>query len=254
MHVTLGSGECARIRTKERPLVGAEGQPVAEKTKLGWIAMSPGIETDSTTMLLNQTSQRDYEDLCRLDVLRLADTAEHDQQTVYTEFKEQLQRTPAGYYITGLLWVGDHAHLPNNKEGSLIRLQSLTRCLERKNLLDAYDAVIQEQLESGIVEVAPRELKGKEFYISHKEVVRKSAETTKLRVVYDASSRAYPSAPSINDCLYAGTPLQIKTLGSSCPRTELSDCSDGRYQASVSRDTHTGGGKRCTTFPLEKEQ
>ena len=34
------------------------------------------------------------------------------------------------------------------------------------------------------------------------------AETTKLRIVYDASSRANPKVPSLNDCLYSGAPLQ----------------------------------------------
>ena len=38
--------------------------------------------------------------------------------------------------------------------------------------------------------------------------MRESAESTKLRIVYDASARAYPEAPSLNDCLNAGPPLQ----------------------------------------------
>ena len=43
VHVVLGSGEYARIKTRTNPLVGTEGQPIAEKTKLGWFAMSPGV-------------------------------------------------------------------------------------------------------------------------------------------------------------------------------------------------------------------
>ena len=48
---------------------------------------------------------------------------------------------------------------------------------------------------------------GQEFYIPHKAVVRESAETTKTGIVYDASARAYDSAPSLNDCLEVGPPL-----------------------------------------------
>ena len=48
----------------------------------------------------------------------------------------------------------------------------------------------------------------REFYIPHKAVVRENAETTKTRIVYDASARAYDSAPSLNDCLEVGPPLQ----------------------------------------------
>lgn len=47
-----------------------------------------------------------------------------------------------------------------------------------------------------------------EFYIPHKPVLQESAETTKLRVVYDASARANSGAPSLNECLNPGPPLQ----------------------------------------------
>ena len=45
-------------------------------------------------------------------------------------------------------------------------------------------------------------LVGPEFYIPHKAVVKEGAESTKLRV------RAFDQAPSLNDCLHAGSPLQ----------------------------------------------
>lgn len=51
---------------------------------------------------------------------------------------------------------------------------------------------------------------GREFYIPHKPVVRATAESTKLLIVYDASARAFDGAPSLNDCLHAGPPLQNK--------------------------------------------
>jgi len=48
---------------------------------------------------------------------------------------------------------------------------------------------------------------GKVYYIPRHEVIRVDKETTKLRVVYDASARAGKNSPSLNDCLYAGPPL-----------------------------------------------
>ena len=41
-------------------------------------------------------------------------------------------------------------------------------------------------------------------------MIRKSAETTKIRIVYDASASATPDAPWLNDCLYPGPALQKK--------------------------------------------
>ena len=52
---------------------------------------------------------------------------------------------------------------------------------------------------------------GKEFYIPHKAVVREAAESTKLRIVYDASARESEKSPSLHECLEAGPcrpPLQ----------------------------------------------
>ena len=208
IHLVLGSGEYARIKTSTKPLVGNDFEPIAEKTKLGWFIMSPGVEMDKQTMLLTQTSQTDFERLCRLDVLGLKDTSESDQDVVYEDFKENLARNPAGWYETNLPWKPDHPHLPTNETGSRRRLNNLVKKLERNGNYEQYNDIIQEQFEKGIIEPAPAEVNGKEFYIPHKGVVKQSAETTKLRIVYDASARESSTQPSLNDCLNPGPPLQ----------------------------------------------
>ena len=43
-------------------------------------------------------------------------------------------------------------------------------------------------------------------------VIRETAETTKLRVVYDASAKANEKAPSLNDCLNPGLALKNKLM------------------------------------------
>ena len=210
VHVVLSGGEYARIKTETKPQVGKDGEPVAEYTKLGWFIMSPGDEFDRSTMLLTQTSQTDYEKLCRLDILGLADAPVNDQEMVYSEFKEQLTRGPEGWYETGLPWRGNHANLPNNKQGSLRRLSHLTKRLQRDGLTTEYDSIIREQLNEGIVERAREVPSTKEFYIPHKAVVKESAESTKTRIVYDASAKASADVPSLNECLNPGPSLQNK--------------------------------------------
>ena len=210
IHVVLGSGEYAKIKTQTKPRIGQQNEPVAELTKFGWFVMSPGTEIEKSTMMLTQASQGDYEDLCRLDVLGLADAPEHDQNTVHAEFKEQLGRSPEGWYETGLPWKSNHPELLNNKQGSLNHLENLSRRLERKGQTSEYDGIIKEQIEMNIVERAPEKVSGKEFYIPHKPVVREIAATTKMRVVYDASAHPTPDSVSLNKCLNPGPPLQNK--------------------------------------------
>ena len=91
---------------------------------------------------------------------------------------------------------------------SLQRLGNLQKKLQRLGVTGSYAEIIENQKSEGIVEVASDPPQGKEFYIPHKPVIRMGAETTKLRIVYDASSRASPKVPSLNDCLYSGPPLQ----------------------------------------------
>ena len=104
-------------------------------------------------------------------------------KSVYDDFKEQLRRSDEGWYETGLLWKHGHDLLPNNKQESLRRLGSLLNKLQKEpNLLAQYDEVSE---------------KGREFCILHKSVVRESAESTKLRIVFDASARSNERSPSL---------------------------------------------------------
>ena len=80
-------------------------------------------------------------------------------------------------------------------------------------MIERYDKVIKDQIEEGIVERTTEPVKSREFYIPHKVVVREAAESTKLCVVYDASARANKGAPSLNECLNAGPPLQNQLWG-----------------------------------------
>ena len=208
IHLILGASEYAKLKTETAPKIGQ----VWELPRFGWTIISPGKERiDLSDMLLCQTSQVDYEQLCRLDVLGLADTAPNDQGDVYAEFKEQLVRDEEGWYETGLPWRGDHPLLPSHKNGSLRRLTSLVRKLERQELTNKYNEVIEEQKAAGVVESAEKPAVGREFYIPHKPVVRAEAESSARddgSARDDASARAYDGAPSLNDCLYAGPPLQ----------------------------------------------
>ena len=163
VHLILGASKYSAIKTTERPRVRRPGEPVAEKTKLGWSIMSPGPEIDHTNMLLTQTSHEDYAELCRLDVLGLEETPEHDQQAVYTEFREQLVRDREGWYEMSLPWKGNYPPLPNNKAGSLRRLTNLQNRLRRMGVSEDYAEIIKQQKAVGIIESASDPPQGKEF-------------------------------------------------------------------------------------------
>ena len=103
-----------------------------------------------------------------------------------------------------------HPSLPNNRTASLRRFQSLVKRLRGSGKLEEYNEIIKEQLEQGVVEEAPSEVVGREYYMPHRAVIRENVETTKTRIVYDCSGRAEKGSPSLNDCLETGPALQNK--------------------------------------------
>ncbi|XP_049271888.1 uncharacterized protein LOC125758594 [Rhipicephalus sanguineus] len=76
-------------------------------------------------------------------------------------------------------------------------------------MIRSYDQAVRNYLDAGHAEEAP-ELgeppQGPIYYMPHRGVVRPGSETTKLRVVFDASSKAAGKL-SLNDVLYAGPNL-----------------------------------------------
>ena len=54
---------------------------------------------------------------------------------------------------------------------------------------------------------------GREFYIPHKPVKNKSAETTNLRIVFEASAKPKEDNPSLNECLEDQTSLAEPVVG-----------------------------------------
>ncbi|XP_068686960.1 uncharacterized protein [Montipora foliosa] len=108
---------------------------------------------------------------------------------------------------------------PDNYEKSVARLSSQLKQLRRDpEVLREYNSIIEDQLQSGIIEridTTECPAVGKVHYLPHHGVVRRDALTTKLRIVFDASSRATSEDPSLNDCLYSGpslTPTIFKIL------------------------------------------
>ena len=117
--------------------------------------MSPGGKDVGSPLLLTQSALVNFEQLCSLYVFGLADSHRNYQPEVYEEFKEKLERSPAGCYETKLPWKVNYPTLPTNQAGSKRRLEQLDRKLERKSQYEEYDSIIQEQLKEGIVEPAP---------------------------------------------------------------------------------------------------
>ena len=75
-------------------------------------------------------------------------------------------------------------------------------------VLEEYNTVIKEQLDSGVIEkVTELEKADKVRYIPHLAVVRKDASTTKVHVVYNTSAKVGTRVTSLNNSLHVGPSL-----------------------------------------------
>ncbi|KAH7937814.1 hypothetical protein HPB49_016251 [Dermacentor silvarum] len=83
----------------------------------------------------------------------------------------------------------------------------------KKGLLERYDTATRSYLELGYAEVVLKDvpIDRATYYTPHREGIRMESLTTKLRVVFDASSHAQ-DFPSLNDCLNKGSNLNPELL------------------------------------------
>ena len=152
----------------------------------------------------------DYEKLYSLDVLGVEDRGENDQLDFLRDFKESVVRKQNGRYEVGFPWISGATLTNTNEALSRKRLENVERKLSRdKKVKGEYGGIIEEQLRAGVIEEAPQFQSGERvFYMPHKLIVKQSAVTTKVRMVFDASAKPQPLTYSINDCMFTGPPLQ----------------------------------------------
>lgn len=200
-----------------------ESGPTAIHTKLGWVLSGPinemptktadSVNLTSTHVLKCQATNPishgswdpQLEKFWNLESLGI----QTDERSVYEEFDQKISYDGFKYTV-GLPWKEPHPILPDNYGLSKKRLMSLfTRLKSEPEVLKEYHSVISEQIERGIVERVFEDTSGElgdVHYLPHHPVIRRDKHTTKVRVVYDASSKG-PGGLSLNDCLYAGPSL-----------------------------------------------
>uniref|UniRef100_A0A915EE36 CCHC-type domain-containing protein n=1 Tax=Ditylenchus dipsaci TaxID=166011 RepID=A0A915EE36_9BILA len=158
----------------------------------------------------------------------LEDISEADE--VMTNFKENLVFCE-GRYQVNLPWIKPLPNLPCNYGLALGRLQSLVRSLKKKpGRLQLYEQTLQDQFNSGIIEEVKRE-----------------QNTTKLRIVFDASSKSNTQFRALNECLHKG-PLMLNELMADIEKAFLQisikeedrDATRFLWPADVQNFEHTG--------------
>eukprot|EP00794_Sanderia_malayensis_P021402 gene21402-biopygen17184 len=172
-------------------------EPIAVKTTLGWVMSGP-LEIGKMDLNIN-TNVNFVSAFSKSDKQKLEDSVHtlwdldslgiREQNEVHQSLVDNIEFTGERYRV-GLPWKVGHSGLPTNYDISLMRLKSQLRKLKKDpHSLQKYDEIITEQCTTGIIErvMKLKKTENKVHYLAHQAVVREEAETTKVRIVFDAS-------------------------------------------------------------------
>jgi len=125
-----------------------------------------------------------------------------EKTSAYNEFERQLRVDKNGRYVIEFPWRENKPFLTDFEQEAKARLNSVVNGLVRKERLKEYDAVLKSYLEDDIAEKVPlTPPSGRVRYLPHHAILKESSETTKLRVVLDASAKVNRNDFSLNEAL-----------------------------------------------------
>ncbi|XP_038107028.1 uncharacterized protein LOC119766511 [Culex quinquefasciatus] len=195
-------------------LFDGRGAPIAQNSIFGYLvggqfdtshaAEGRAVLGLTTTMNLDQTLRKFWE----VEEVPKAMQYTPDEQRAAEHFHSTLSRNEAGRYVVRLPFDSAKPQLGESATAAIRRFKAM----ERKFSLDSelqqnYKQFMTEYLALGHMEkVPPCEVAvtpEKSFYLPHHGVWKVDSKTTKLRVVFDASSKT-ASGVSLNDRLLVG--------------------------------------------------
>ncbi|XP_035209889.1 uncharacterized protein LOC118184337 [Stegodyphus dumicola] len=208
LHCVDVVNECVRsLRTLELE--------VSDLSDLGWIISGNTITDDSnltntfTVNNLQLNTNELVERFWSLDSIPEVKRISSEDKKCEEFFKTTHFRDQNGRYVVKLPFKDNPSRLGNSKDLALQRFKSLERNLLRSpDTYDMYKHFMKEYLDLGHMEpVRSSESPSQAYYMPHHAVIKESSSTSKIRVVFNATSKS-SSGLSLNDILMTGPRIQ----------------------------------------------
>ena len=219
---------------------GQEDEPAARLCPLGWTAIGrigKSTHPRGTGCANNGYLHTFQSQILSPDIVDIVNTSDEelnitlkrfwDLETVsiVTQIQEETEMTPleriarkkveqsltydGARYEVAVPWKHERPNLPNNREIAERRLQQVEKKLKMdRNLANVYQGVIDDYLKKEYIRVVPTSepRPDSEWFLPHFPVVRPDRETTKVRIVFDASAKL--NEKSLNTEALPGPKLQ----------------------------------------------
>ena len=193
---------------------GRRGEPDALNTIFGWVLMGGVSETrvQPTHSFVSTLDQLDasLSKFWNIEEVPADSSWPPDDDHCERLFRETTCRDSSGRFIVSYPFKGDPPCFVDSRQIAVNRFRSLERRFRKDGVLcQQYREFMRDYLTKGHMELVPVPVPtdGRVFYLPHHGVSKLESETTKLRVVFDASSQC-PNGMPLNQALLSGPKLQ----------------------------------------------
>ncbi|XP_014214634.1 uncharacterized protein LOC106643863 [Copidosoma floridanum] len=183
---------------------------ILQKTSLGWIAAggSDNISTSRKASCNVVKLDTMIERFWLVEEIDTEPSKSRDEIACEKHFVNNTRRDPTGRYIVRLPFRCNKFELGESCSQALNRFYSLERKFKvNPNFKVEYEKVMQEYIDLNHMSLANDTVGG--YYLPHHAIIKSSSETTKLRVVFDASAKT-STGISLNEVLLVGPTIQDK--------------------------------------------
>ncbi|XP_043276020.1 uncharacterized protein [Venturia canescens] len=202
---------------------GPVGSPTVQLTTLGWIISGPTNATRVTSQLdhsvMHCALATDDDALIRcfweIEEIPTKQFLTPEEEECETHFLKTHSRDPSGRYMVRLPFRGNSVPDPGTSHQIALKRYTHheTRLKKKPELVNEYTGFLKEYESMGHMErVREPDVSINPVYIPHHPIIRASSTTTRVRVVFNASSIT-SIGTSLNDHLHIGPKLQSEIGG-----------------------------------------
>ncbi|KAK0426897.1 hypothetical protein QR680_009954 [Steinernema hermaphroditum] len=139
------------------------------------------------------------------------------ERDVMKNFRRTIKKKEDGYYVR-FPWKDEQRTIPTNWAIAIRRLKSVMKQYGSDEwTISQYKQIFADQLDKGVIEEVDLDKKPDSdrsivHYLAHQPVITPQKNTTKVRIVFDASAH-FKGAPSLNDSIHQGPTMLPLILG-----------------------------------------
>ncbi|XP_066600775.1 uncharacterized protein [Prorops nasuta] len=204
----IGSGTSISLLSIGQLNLSKDGNDLfLQKTSLGWCVVGSNPfqsnEWKTSCQLIKMNKQS------RVKTKKRECEMLSNDRECEIHYKLNTTRNSKGRYIVRLPFKTNRSNLGNSYSIALRRFHNLLRRFENGPILaEEYKQVMQEYIDVGHMSLTKVETNDS-YYLPHHAVIKKNSLTTKVRVVFDASSKT-DKGISLNDVLLTRPTIQDK--------------------------------------------